>query len=271
MISSRVTCCADGCAIQASRQRRTRAVVAQRDAPRRVLIHDVAVPRADEVSAERPEHVLDATFERIARGDARLGEAVLHVLHQDEALAQDTAVLRLEERKRARAGRLREESGISRLGDVDDVELDLPREPLEREKDLEPLTEGADRDVMNGQRTHTTDKLYLGDRRDVTVRPWKPFAGCRPPVRRRDLYCVRRGPGRGAPRPLLTVPASVRVYFGCRAQCARLSAFVGDARIPIHNTASEAALRIVALAPWSSLSGAHGARGARRRRRRAGQ
>ena len=61
-------------------------------------------------------------------------------------------VFELENRQRGRAARLREQRGIARLRDVDDVEPNAVAFALQREEDLESLTEGADGDVKDCER-----------------------------------------------------------------------------------------------------------------------
>ncbi len=117
-----------------------------------VLVHHEPVPGADEVALERRQHVLDGAPVGITLRDGRLGKAVLEILEDDEALLQDLPVLQFENRQGGRTACLCEQGGVARLRDVHDLEANDVAHALQCEEDLEPLAEGADGDVKEGER-----------------------------------------------------------------------------------------------------------------------
>jgi LysR family transcriptional regulator, regulator for bpeEF and oprC len=102
--------------------------IAQSPAPPSVLVHHELVACGDEVSLHGTEHVLDGAAPGIALRDGSIGEAVLQIAEDDEALPDDLTVLRFEHRQPRRAAQLREQRGIAGLRDVHDLEANVVAE-----------------------------------------------------------------------------------------------------------------------------------------------
>jgi hypothetical protein len=152
----------------------------------------------------RDQHALDRVAQRIALQHRRLGQAAFEIAQDDQAFLDDRAALGLQYRQRGGAARAREQPVGARPGDVDHVEIDRIARILQREQDLEPLRERADRDVVDDRfsrfrrRAHSrplgssepvdrnthrehgeTEEAENGRHGDAGGRERQPLVGCR--------------------------------------------------------------------------------------------
>ncbi len=97
------------------------------------------IPRGDEVGLHAHQQALDRALARVALHDRRAPQRILQVMQDHQALIQDAAVGQLQHRQRGPTARPGEPCRVTRLRDIDDVEVERVCRALQREQDLQPL------------------------------------------------------------------------------------------------------------------------------------
>ena len=113
--------------------------LAQGLAPLGVLVHDEHIALGAELALQPRHHVFHGTPVRVSLGNGGLREDILQVLQDDHAFLEDAPIGRLQDRQRRRAAGFLQEPVRPGLRDVDDAEVDLLPQALERQQDLQPL------------------------------------------------------------------------------------------------------------------------------------
>src|SRR5436190_13306380 len=115
------------------------------------LVHHEPVALGAELALHGDEHALHRMPICVTLRDRMLGEQGFEIAQDDKAFLEDTAIGGLEDRQRRRAAGLSQQRFLPRFRDVDDLEAHIAPATLQRQQDLQPLTERADRDVVYGQ------------------------------------------------------------------------------------------------------------------------